>query len=102
MLKEIESGKLPIVLNSPTPFTLEFGAEDCSDCKRLSSTVERISDSFKDKVEVYYVDVNKVPEVKDEYQVKELPTMILFKDGKPQDKLIGYHSEQEIYNFLCQ
>lgn len=102
MLKEIESGRLSIVLNSPTPIVLEFGAEGCSDCEQLNSTVENVSDRFKDKVEVYYVDVDKVPEVKDKYQVKELPTMILFKDGKPQDRLIGCHSEQEIHNFLSQ
>ncbi|HVJ49052.1 thioredoxin family protein [Desulfitobacterium sp.] len=92
MLKEIESGRLPIVLNSPTPFALEFG----------NSTVERVADTQKSKVEVYYVDVDKVPEIKDEFQVKELPTIILFKDGKPQDTLIGNHQEREIDNFLNQ
>lgn len=102
MVKEIESGKVPAVLNSPTPFALEFGSDGCPECKRLSSVVERVSDSLKDKVEVYYVDVDKVPEVKDKYQVRDLPTMILFKDGKPQGKLIGYHAEQEVHSFLTQ
>lgn len=102
MVKEIESGKLPVVLNSPTPFVLEFGTDGCNDCQRLRSVVDQVSDNVKDKVEVYYVDVNKVPEIKDMYQVNDLPTMILFKDGEPQDTLIGYYSEQEVHDFLIQ
>lgn len=102
MLKEIESGKLPVVLNSPIPFALEFGTNGCPDCSRLSSTVERVADSLKSKVEVYYVDVDKVPEIKDEFHVEKLPTIILFKDGKPQDTLVGNHQEHEIHNFLSQ
>jgi len=102
MQKEIESGKLSIVLNSPTPFALEFGAASCSDCKRLSVVVERVSNSLKDKVDVYYVDADKTPEITDKYQVRDLPTMILFKDGKPKDKLIGFHPEEEVHSFLNQ
>ncbi|AHF06972.1 thioredoxin family protein [Desulfitobacterium metallireducens] len=102
MLKEIESGKLPVVLNSPTPFALEFGTNGCSECSRLSSTVEQVADTLKSIVEVYYVDVDKVPEIKDEFQVEKLPTIILFKDGKPQDTLVGYHQEREIHDFLNQ
>lgn len=102
MIKEIESGKLPTVLNSPTPFAFEFGVNGCPDCQQLSSVVERVSDRIKGKVEVYYVDADKVPEIKDKYQVRDLPTMILFKDGQPQHTLVGYHSEQDVHNFLIQ
>jgi thioredoxin 1 len=102
LVKEILSGKLPAVLNSPTPFVLEFGTNGCPDCKRLRSVVDMVSDDLEDKVEVYYVDVDKVPEVKDKYEVRDLPTMILFKDGKPQDKLVGYHHEQEVHDFFIQ
>jgi len=102
MIKEIFSGKLPSVLNSPTPIALEFGAEGSTDSKRLHSIVEQVSDTLQGKVEVYYVNVDKVPEIKELYKVKDLPTMIIFKDGDPQDTMVGYHSEQEVHNFLIQ
>ncbi|AET68595.1 thioredoxin domain-containing protein [Desulfosporosinus orientis DSM 765] len=100
-MKEILSGKLPAVLQSPTPFALEFGSGS-SDSKRFHKNVERISERLQDQVEVYYVDVNKVPEIRDKYNVEELPAIILFKDGKAQDTLIGYHSEEEVQHFLVQ
>lgn len=102
MIKEIFSGKLPSVLNNPTPFALEFGSEKSPNCQRLHSILEHVSDTLQDKVEIYYVNVDKVPEVKDKYQVQDLPTMILFKDGKPQDTMVGYHPEQEVHSFLIQ
>lgn len=102
MLKEIESGKLAIVLNNPAPFAFEFGTSNCSDCKRLSTVVERVADSLRGKIDVYYVDTGKVPEITDKYQVRELPAMILFKDGEPKDRLTGFHSEEEVRSFLTQ
>lgn len=101
MVKEIISGKLPAVLKSPTPVVLEFGTSECPDCRELQSIVNHLSLELKD-LEIYYVDVDKVPEIQEMYEVNDLPTMIIFKEGRPQDKLIGSHSEQEIYDFLQQ
>ncbi|KGK88281.1 thioredoxin [Desulfosporosinus sp. HMP52] len=101
-MKEIFSGKLPAVLNNPTPFILEFGSDRFPESQRLHSVLENISDSLQDQVQLYYVNVDKVPEVKTMFQVEDLPTMILFKDGEPLDKMIGHHSEQEIQKFLTQ
>lgn len=102
MIKEIHSGKLPTVLNCPTPFALEFGSNALPDSQRLHSVLEQVCDTLDQKVEIYYVNVDKVPEIQAMYQVKDLPTMIFFKDGKPQDKLVGFHSEQEVHKFLSQ
>jgi len=84
MIKEIFSGKLPAVLKSPTPFALEFSSDELPDSQRLHSVLEQVSDSLHDRVEIYRVNVDMVPEVQTMYQVKDLPTMILFKNGEPQ------------------
>jgi len=102
MIKEIFSGKLPAVLKCPTPFALEFGSDELPDSQRFHSVLKQVSDGLNHQVEIYHVNVDKVPEIQTMYQVKDLPTMILFKDGEPQDKMIGYHSEQEIHRFLTQ
>lgn len=102
MIKEIFSGKLPAVLNNPTPFILEFGSDRLPESQKFHSALENISDNLGDQVQLYYVNVDKVPEVRTMFQVEDLPTMIFFKDGEPQDKMIGYHSEQEIHKFLTQ
>lgn len=46
------------------------------------------------------MDADKFPDITDKYGVRGLPTMILFKNGKPADTLIGYHPESEIQTFL--
>lgn len=102
MIKEIFSGKLPAVLMNPTPFALEFSSEKVPDSQRLHSVLEEVSKSLHDQVEIYNVNVDKVPEIQTMYEVKDLPAVILFKDGKPQDKIIGYHSEQDVHKFLTQ
>lgn len=102
MIKEIYSGKLPSVLNCPTPFALEFGSDDLPASQKLHSALEQVYNSLNKQVEIYYVNVDKVPEVQTMFQVKDLPAMILFKDGEPHDTLIGWHSEEELHKFLSQ
>lgn len=101
-MKEVLSGKLPIVLNTPTPLALQFGSSGCPDCKKLNVTVEELSEELHNHVEMYYVDADKVPDVVEKYQVTDLPTIILFKDGQPQDRLVGYHPKQDVLNFLSR
>lgn len=102
MVKEIFSGNLPVVLNIPTPLAIQFGSADCPDCERLSVEVKQVAEDLHNYLEMYYVDADKVPDVAEKYQVTDLPTIILFKDGKPQDRLVGYHPKQEVLNFLSQ
>jgi thioredoxin-like negative regulator of GroEL len=64
--------------------------------------VEQASDSLKGKIDVYYVDAGKVPEIINKYKVRNMPAMILFKDGEPIDRMSGFHSEEEVHNFLTQ
>lgn len=51
MIKEIISGKLPTVLNNPTPIALEFGSEGLPDCRKFHSSIEQISDSLQDSTQ---------------------------------------------------
>ncbi len=68
---------------------VDFWAEWCMPCRVLSPTVEEISKEYGDKLFVGKVNVDDNREIASEFGIMSIPTLILFRDGKPVDKTVG-------------
>lgn len=75
---------------------LKLTANWCGPCKTLTRTLENI----KSSLEIEEIDVDDNPELAKEYKIKNLPTLILIKDGKEVQRLVGVHSPTKIEQFL--
>ena len=75
---------------------VDFGAEWCGPCKALEPTMEKISVTYEGKVSVYSVDIDNHPSLAAKNGVMSVPTLILFKDGKPVDRVVGLISEGDL------
>jgi thioredoxin 1 len=84
------------VLKSTLPVVVDFGAEWCGPCKRLDPILEKLNQEWDGKVRMVRVDVDINAEVAAQYQVMSLPTLILFKGGKEQERLFGLQSRERI------
>ncbi len=69
---------------------VDFGADWCAPCRALDPVLFDLSETLKGKAEVYRVDVDQHPELAANFNVRSLPTVIIFKDGALREKLIGY------------
>ncbi len=87
------------VLQNSEPVLVDFFAVWCGPCMMLMPIIEDIADSDVG-VCVGRVNIDDDPELTEKYSVMSVPTLILFKDGKPAGRLTGYHSEDEIMNFI--
>jgi thioredoxin 1 len=77
------------VIQSDKPVLVDFFATWCSPCKQMAPTIEQIAQDHKDSLKVMRIDVDYNPEVSAKYQVMQIPTLILFKDGEPKFRHTG-------------
>jgi len=88
------------VLNSKVPVLVDFWAEWCGPCKALGPKLEEIAGEMGNKVVIAKMNVDENPGMPAKYGVRGIPTLILFKDGKEVDQIVGNHPKENILALL--
>ncbi|MCZ2401722.1 thioredoxin [Paenarthrobacter sp. Z7-10] len=82
------------VLGSDKPVIVDFWAEWCGPCRKLSPILDEISVQYADKVDVVKVDVDANPSISAEYGITSIPTVYLFQGGELKSTVIGARPKQ--------
>lgn len=90
--EEIKKAKKPVLV--------DFWLETCLPCQLIFSILEELSNHFEKEIIFAKVNLNESPIVGLRYGVEVVPTLILFKDGKPISRLIGLREKEEIKKWL--
>ena len=77
------------VLGSDKPVLVDFWAEWCGPCRMIAPALEEISGEIGDKVEIVKLNIDENPQVPGQYGVRGIPTMVLFKGGRPVAQKVG-------------
>jgi len=88
------------VLKSDRPVLVDFWAEWCAPCRMLAPTVEAVAEKYADTARVVKLNVDNNPSVSQRFGIKGIPTLILFKNGKEEERVVGATSEQAISRML--
>ena len=78
-----------LVLKADLPVLVDFWAEWCGPCKMIAPIVEELSEEYAGKLDFAKLDVDSNPATAMAYGVRSIPTLLIFKGGKPVDQIIG-------------
>jgi thioredoxin 1 len=79
---------------------VDFGAEWCHPCKQLDPIVEQLAEAWAGKVKVVKLDIDQNAQTTMVYSVMGVPTLILFVNGEPKERLTGFQPKQKIVDRL--
>jgi len=102
MVKELnETNFVDEVLNSKVPVLVDFWAEWCGPCRMLSPVIEELAKQYDgQKIKIYKLNVDENPKIAAKYGIMAIPTVIIFKDGKPVEQITGVRNKKEYIEII--
>ena len=84
------------VLKSQIPVFVDFWAEWCGPCRAVAPVLESLAEDFDGKVKIVKINVDQENELANKYNVSAIPSLIILKDGKEIDRIVG-GATKEVY-----
>ena len=88
------------VIKKGQPIIVDFWAEWCGPCMQIGPILEEISDEYNGKITIGKLDVDENPETPGKFQIRGIPTMLLFNNGELIDTKVGMSSKADLTEWI--
>jgi thioredoxin 1 len=100
MLKQANDGDFAGQVAASGVALADFGAAWCPPCRRLLPILEELNQEFGDSLTLLKIDADESPQTAAKYEIMSMPTVILFKDGQPVERMVGLRSIGDYRNAI--
>ena len=100
MVKVVTNTNVEELLSTSQPVLMDFWATWCGPCRVLSPTVDEVASEMEGSVVVAKCNVDDCEDIAASYGIRNIPTLLFFKNGEVADRTVGVVSKQEIINKL--
>ena len=95
-MKIVQKDEFEKIINESKPTIVDFFATWCGPCKMLSPILEKVEEDSKGEFNIVKIDVDESYDVAKKYGIMSVPTIIIFKDGDEQEKILGLRQKNQI------
>lgn len=85
---------------SDVPVLVDFYATWCGPCQMMAPILQEVNQEMKEQIKIVKIDTDKYPKIASDYQIEALPTLIVFKNGKPLERFEGVRRAPELIKWL--
>ncbi len=90
------------VLNSDTPVLVDFWAEWCAPCKAMTPALEAVAEDMSGKIKIAKVNIDDAPDTPMRYHIRNVPTMMIFKNGEVVSTKMGAMTRTKLTEWLAE
>ena len=95
-VKELNGSNFDSEINTSVPVLVDFWAPWCGPCRMLAPVVDQVAEELKDSAKICKINVDEAPDIAAKFGIMNIPTLLVFKNGELDKKMVGVQSKANI------